>query len=330
MDYSIIICTYNVDPRILLRCFRSVALLLTDGLQTEVIVADNNSHTPPDSVAGCSEYLRLPGWTLIHEPRQGVQFARITAIKHAIGKQLVYIDADNEPAPDYLLKLDQLIHVHPETGAWGPGIVEVDFIDGIDPAIEQYARTAFQERHETSTRTARVDDWQSCYPFGTGLCTRADILRQYVLSAEDGQFSMEGRSGGKLTSCEDTQMVLLCIKMGYAAGVSPNLKLTHMIPAARANEKYLRRLAYGTSLCYATCLIQVFGEKKSLIQQQRIPRTKLVRKCLKEWLQLSFTKAPLRSVELAFFIGNSCSKYLALGESIPAPLKFIAKRLKLY
>ncbi|PZR25074.1 MAG: hypothetical protein DI535_19630 [Citrobacter freundii] len=329
MDYSLIICTHNPDVRILLRCFSAVAALITEGLTTEVIVVDNNSPVPVASIPDLKPYLHSPGWRLLNEERQGVQFARMTAIRNARGKHIVYIDSDNEPAPDYLLKADQLVREYPQVGAWGPGVVNVDLIDGISPELEDYARGAFQQRKETEPRFALTDEWQSCYPFGTGLCIRAEVLHQYVKLADQGRFTMEGRSGQKLSSGEDTQMVLLCIKMGYAAGVSPQLKLTHIIPAARANAGYLRRLAYGTSLCYASCLTQVFPEKRQLIRKQKMPQRRLVRKSLKKWIRLAFNNDAHRSFELAFFIGNNCSNYIALGEPIPLVVRFIIRRLKL-
>jgi hypothetical protein len=322
IDYSIVICAYNPDERILIRCLAAVHNLDTTGIRTEVILSDNNS-TFPVSGLGCVKDLsaKIPLMQTIMVAEQGVKYARMAAIERAKGKYIVYIDYDNEPAADYLQQLKKLNALYPEVAAWGPGNVRVDFIDGIEKRIEEYARAAFQERHEKGTRFSTEHSWQSCYPFGTGLCTHAFLLKEYVQLAKQGVFTLQGRKANRLSSGEDTQMVLLCISRGYAAGVSPTLKLNHMIPQSRANKKYLRRLAYGTAECYETCLTQVFPDRKNELVKNVIPPFKFTTRALKKLLKTIWSSEPNSFFELSAFIGINAGAYHALGRRPPAVIK---------
>ncbi|MDQ2719283.1 MAG: glycosyltransferase [Bacteroidota bacterium] len=330
IDYSIIICTYNPDDRILKRCLESVYQLDTKDFETEVILVDNNSLIPVESLPYVKEYgEKIPFMKVLRVKKQGVKYARMAAIAEAKGKYIVYIDYDNEPEKDYLLELKKLHIQFPQVAAWGPGDVAVDFIDGIDDEIENYARIAFQERHDEKVCIARETQWQPCYPFGTGLCTFSFLLKEYVRLAKQGKFTMHGRRGNKLSSGEDTQMVLLCISKDYFAGVSPTLKLKHIIPKTRANYQYLKRLAYGTALSYDTCYVQVFPQNKNELQQKIISGAKFSRRIIKKYLNAKMHFKSEKIFELANYTGQHAGVYLALKRPLPVFIKRFIKYLKL-
>ena len=330
IDYSIVICTYNPDERLLKRCLNAVYNLDTDGITTEVILVDNSSSMPLESLSYVREFLpKIPSMKIILAVQQGVKYARISAIEKAKGKYVVYIDYDNEPESDYLQELNKLNAQYPQVAAWGPGNVTVDFVDGIDSTIEDYARIAFQERHEEAIKFSRVREWQPCYPFGTGLCIYTFLLKEYIALAKQGRFTLSGRKGNQLTSGEDIQMVLLCISKGYFAGVSPTLKLKHIIPGARANYKHLERLAYGTGVCYESCLSQVFPEHRDKLELERISESKFFRRTLKKYVTARLSSDPHKKFDLVKFIGLNAGAYVALGKPVPAFIKRIVKFLKL-
>ncbi len=330
IDYTIVICAYNPDDRLLKRCLKAVSHLDLNGITTEVILVDNNSVTPLDHMQYVREYVsKIPSMKILLVPQQGVKNARIAAIDEAKGKHIVYIDDDNEPEEDYLQELKKLNKQYPNVAAWGPGDVSVDFIDGVDKKIEEYSRIAFQERHSTSLKSASLPEWQSCYPFGTGLCTHAFLLKEYSKLAKQGKFTLLGRNENQLTSGEDTQMVLLCISKGYFAGVSPTLRLTHIIPEARANLPYLKRLAYGTGLSYETCMLQVFPEHQEKLQAGIISESKFSRRALKKYLTTKFSGDPLKIFELIRYIALNAGAYAAIDKPLPPLVKKLIERLKL-
>lgn len=329
IDYTMVVCTYNPDERLLTRCLHAVHVLDRNGISTEVILVDNNSRIPVSSLPVVKEYSeKIPAMKTILVEEQGVKYARIAAIAQARGKYTVYFDYDNEPESNYLQELKKLNAAYPKVAAWGPGNVWVDFIDGITPDIEDYARITFQERHDKEIAFASERHWQYCYPYGTGLCTYTFLLKEYIELAAQGRFTLPGRKGNQPTSGEDTQMILLCISKGYAAGVAPALKLKHIIPANRANYKYLQRITYGTSICYQTCLLEVFPEYEQELKQSILPRTKFIRKTFKKLLAAKWSADPQKTFDLVYFIGFNAGAYLALNKPVPPSVARVARYLK--
>lgn len=324
IDYTLVICTYNPDERILKRCLQAVQNLDRTGITTETILVDNNSNIPVAGLNFVQQYLKtIPAMKTLRIIQQGVQFARMAAIEEAKGKYIVYIDFDNEPQSDYLQVLKNLKKNYNNVAAWGPGNIWVDFIDGIDAGIEEYARIFFQEKHYSNIEYADSIEWQHCYPFGTGLCTNANILKQYAELAKKGMFTFRGRTLKQLSSGEDLQMVLLCIKHGFAAGVAPALKLTHIIPKERANAAYLSRLIYGGYICYDSCALQIFPQKESLLKSKMMGHLKFIRKSVKRYLKAKWSSDPNKKFEAVKFIALQASVYMALQK----PLPFIVQRL---
>ncbi len=329
IDYSLVICTYNPDERLLERCLTAIGRLEATQICYEVILVDNNSAIPVREISCVREQLNSIGnLHIIDEPKQGVGFARIAAILQSAGEYIVYIDYDNEPAGNYLQELKKLNKTYPLVAAWGPGHVRVDFIDGIDPAIEQHARRAFQEKHALHTTYANVREWQSFYPFGTGLCTKASLLKEYAELAKKGKYTMPGRTGQQLSGGEDTQMVLHCIREGYAAGMSPSLCLQHMIPGSRANIDYLKRLEYYTALDYQGCLLEVFPEQEQKVKNMQLGKVRFARKVLKRFLQLQLSTDTDALFKLIGFIAFHAGIYKATGTPLPSVVNRIIKKLK--
>ena len=330
MDYSIVICTYNPDPRILFRCLRAVSNLNREGILTEVILVDNNNEAAAKDQPYINEFEKeIPDMKIIRVMEQGVKFARMAAIGESRGKYIVYIDYDNEPDPDYLQQLKILHANYPEVAAWGPGEVTVDFIDGIEKKIEDYARISFQEKHARMIAYDNKPEWQSCYPVGTGLCTYSFILKEYVREAEQGRFSLPGRMGSLLSSGEDTQMILLAISKGFFAGSSPTLKLKHLISKSRASIPYLRRLAYGTASCYETCLLEVFPERKYIIEKKLLSPVTFKRRSVREFIKTGLGANTIKTFHLVLWLGLQAGCYYAVKKPLPRLVQKLIKYLKL-
>jgi glycosyltransferase involved in cell wall biosynthesis len=329
LDYSIVICAYNPDTRVLTRCLQAVSNFEREGMRTEVILVDNNS----DILIQEQPYIiafeqKIPDLKIIRVVKQGVKYARMAAIRESRGKYIVYIDYDNEPSRDYLQQLKKLNAKYPSVASWGPGEVIVEFIDGIDNEIEKYARIAFQEKHAQAIGFDNKEEWQTCYPVGTGLCTNSFILKEYVAEAEQGRFSLPGRKGNQLSSGEDTQMILLSISKGFFAGQSPTLRLRHLISKSRANIPYLRRLAFGTAACYETCLIEVFpARKETIITKQLTPAT-FTRRAMREFIKTGFGFQTMKTFHLIHWMGLKAGDYYALRQPLPRFVQWLIKFLK--
>lgn len=330
LDYSIVICAFNPDERILKRCLTAVMMLDKSGLRTEVILADNKSRIHLKEIPYIKNYqLQIPEMKIIRVEQPGVQFARIAAIRESRGEYIVYVDSDNEPQRDYLQQLKILNASHPEVACWGPGDVHVDFPDGIDKNIEDYARKAFQEKKVQSICFDNKKDWQFCYPVGTGLCTFSSVLKEYVNLAQQGKFSLPGRKGNLLSSGEDTQMILLAISRGFYAGIHPSMRLKHVIPGNRANPSYIRRLIFGTSSCFETCQMEVFPDHVLSIKSKLLPRTTFTRRACRELIKTGFGMQKIKTFNFILWLGTHAGCYYALGIPLPPVVQQIINYLKL-
>ena len=329
LDYSIVICAYNPDVRVLTRCLQAVSNLDRDGMCTEVILVDNNSDTPLADQPDINVFeQKIPGLKIIRVIKQGVKYARMAAISESLGKYIVYIDYDNEPSRDYLQELKKLNANYPSVTSWGPGEVVVEFIDGVDKEIENYARIAFQEKHANTIGYDNKEEWQTCYPVGTGLCTNSFILKEYVTEAEQGRFNLPGRKGNHLSSGEDTQMILLSISKGFFAGQSPTLKLRHLISKSRANIPYLRRLAFGTAACYETCLLEVFPARREIIISKQLAPATFTRRSMREFIKAGFGLHTTKTFNLIHWMGLHAGSYYALHQPLPRFVQWLIKFLK--
>jgi glycosyltransferase involved in cell wall biosynthesis len=95
ITHSIIIPTKD-RPNLLRRAVASAQAALGDG--GEIIIVDDASVTPVDTVLQSSDTLRI----LRHSAPEGASSARNTGISHARGKVLFFLDDDDELMLDYV------------------------------------------------------------------------------------------------------------------------------------------------------------------------------------------------------------------------------------
>ncbi len=329
IDYSIVICTYNPDIRLLERCIKAVVSLDSTGLTTEVIIVDNNSTNPIGQYQSVVELGRqTSNFRVVAEERQGLLFARICGIEEAKGQFIVFFDDDNEPVDDYLIQLHELITTHPNVAAWGPGNVWVDFIDGIDDGLKKHALPLFQERHEQHIAYACVRSIHPCYPYGTGLAISRHCAQEYRKRVISHEFSLMGRLGQRLSSGDDTQMVLCCVAMGYAAGISPTLKTNHIIPAKRANYTYMKKLTWGMLSAHDPSIKQVFPEYPINFGKPLKADWKINLKIIRRYLKTVFAATPRQTLKFIHYIGLLSSSYAAVGKPEPWAIQWTLSKLE--
>ncbi|MUG93847.1 glycosyltransferase [Scytonema sp. UIC 10036] len=100
--FSIIIPTYN-RPEQLTNCLNSLTRLDYPRDRFEVIVVDDGSTTPLESVV--APFYKELNFTLLKQTNAGPASARNTGSARAQGKFLVFTDDDCVPAPDWLTTL---------------------------------------------------------------------------------------------------------------------------------------------------------------------------------------------------------------------------------
>jgi hypothetical protein len=117
--------------------------------------------------------------------------------------------------------------------------------------------------------------------------------------------------------------------MGLAAGLHPDLKILHLIPARRTTIKYLRRMMFGCSVSYCEALAQSFpAEAQSW--HRNIPTNMRFGIHLSKVLVQSAVRNRLRflSVDLAESFGELCGHMRVVGRENHWSLK-LARRLGL-
>ncbi len=259
-NFSAVICTYNPDERLLTRCLKSLLEQKLIDVHFECIIVDNNSDVPVEQLAIIKALKSYPNFKVIKEPKPGLSHARITGVVNSTSPVIVFVDDDNELYEDYLQNLKLLLETYPSVGAWGPGIIKVDYIDGVAGWIKTYFSNLFQEKSTPYTQYGCVAGWPDYYPAGSGLIIKREIFECYISLYEKRILTATDRKGNSMASAGDSQIVWTAVKMGLASGTSPLLKLTHIIPEKRVSVSYLKKLNYGVSNSYYKAFHEMFPE----------------------------------------------------------------------
>lgn len=263
---SIIICTYSPDTNLLKRLLNAVTNLEQGQLPFEVIIIDNNSPSPVAKLPMVAEFISAShDINLIVEKKPGLTNARIAGIKKAKYNWIIFFDDDNEPYKNYLLLAEQLINEYPQVGCWGPGKIDVEFVGKVS-SFAYGKKELFQQRNMTETIIDNIRWDQPSYPYGTGMIVKREILIEYMSQVEKGNYTMTDRIGKSLISGGDMQILLTGIKMGYYAGSSPLLHMTHLINSKKTRFKKMLQLIFMLSASAVKTYNQVFPEAPHTVQ----------------------------------------------------------------
>jgi GT2 family glycosyltransferase len=111
VSFSVVVATHN-RPVSLKRCLRSLAQLDYPHEALEVIVVDDGSHTPLDSIVdSVSNDLEVK---LVTQPASGPATARNTGVAKSHGTYVAFTDDDCTPAPDWLGELAVRLDENPD------------------------------------------------------------------------------------------------------------------------------------------------------------------------------------------------------------------------
>lgn len=243
---SVIICAHNPRPDYLRRALAALESQTLPRAQWELILVDNASSP---ALAGAFPLAWHPRGRHVREESIGLVNARLCGIAAATGEVIVFVDDDNVLAPDYLERTAEIARDYPFLGAWG-GRITGEFESPPPEWMRRYYHLlALRDfsRDQWSNRTDNIE----AVPCGAGLCIRTDIARAYAENVKSSpRRASLGRTGGTLSSCEDTDMALLACDRGLGTGIFTRLHLAHLIPTTRLGPEYLVRLAEGMMRSY--------------------------------------------------------------------------------
>lgn len=269
--FSIIICAYNPKKEILERLFNAILKFESSSCEYEVIIIDNNSSPSLEQFEYVKYFLKSCLTSkIILEKEPGLTSARIAGIKAAKFDWLIFFDDDNEPAENYLLQANLLIEKYPKVGAWGPGKLNVNYINQSETTFLKKVKWLFQERsYEGTFFDNNMVEGSEYYPYGTGMIVKNDVLSAYVKNVKSGKYTMSDRKGKSLMSAGDIQILFTCLQMGYYAGSSSLLQLSHLIDTSKANPKYAAKLVYALNSSQLKAYQEVFPDRKQNSQRVR-------------------------------------------------------------
>ena len=263
-NIALVICTYNPAPASFRRVLESVAALsIPPGYSVECCLVDNNSSPPISQTTYIQEFLTKTPWaTLIIETTQGLAAARQAGTEATSAPLLVFLDDDNQPDLDYLANLPRLLQQYPQVGVWGPGRIRVEFMEAVETWVEAN-KWLFQERTSDVIAFGLEPHWTTHHPAGTGLVVRRDVMQYYKELVDANVLTLTGRSGKRLTSGEDAQIVYTAVKHGYYVGISPDLTIHHLIPKQRTHIRYVKKLLYSIMSSGAVANVEIFPDQKA-------------------------------------------------------------------
>jgi succinoglycan biosynthesis protein ExoM len=220
---SICVCTYK-RPALLKRLLKELIRQETGGLFTySIIVADNDE---PQSAEATIEELRAVCTTSIVycvEPRRSIALARNKVVALAKGEYVAFIDDDEFPAPEWLLKLFKTCNEYRVDGVLGP--VKRHF-DQVPPAW--FKKSSIYDR--AVNPTGHPVDWEDAR-------TGNVLLKRRVIAGETNPFHPEFRAG------EDQDFFRRKIEAGFAFIWSADAVVYETIPPARWKRSYILRKA---------------------------------------------------------------------------------------
>ena len=243
---DVCICTHNPRRDIFQRVVRALAAQDADKGKFRVLVIDNASQPP----LGRDDLRELEAagvdYRIEVEPRLGNVFSRAAAIANSTSDWILFVDDDNELAPDYISRGLWIIGTRPDIGCFGGRLhlpPELSPPKWMDPLLPYLAVRDFGDEEISKV----ADYWGQWEPATAGGFVHRSVLEAYRDRIQNDEKVHElGRKGKRsLNSGEDSLMMWGAAKLGLAGSYQPGLRLMHHINPDRFRFSYFFRLMRG-------------------------------------------------------------------------------------
>ena len=258
MDITIAIPTYNGTarlPEVLQQLQRQVE---TENISWEILIVDNNSSDNIQELVSHYQTL-LPQIRYCKEFQQGAGFARHRAFGAAGGEIVAFLDDDTIPDIHWVKAVADFAQTHPQAGAYGSQI----HADYAVPPPPNFTRIApFLAITERGNIPLLYKKNSRLLPPSAGLVVKKSVWQQYVPT----EMTLSGRVEGNMLTSEDLEMLSYIQASPWEIWYNPAMEITHKIPAARLERKYLIPFLRGIGYSrYVTRTIATSGIKKYLL-----------------------------------------------------------------
>jgi len=265
---SVIICTHNPRSDYLNRVLQALDAQTLSKDLWELLLIDNASDKVLSSEIDLSWH---PHAYHIREEELGLTPARIRGIREAKSDILVFVDDDNVLDKNYLEESLSILKTHPFLGAFG-GSVIAETESPLEAWQKPYL-SFLAVREVKKPVWGNISFYDQNIPYGAGMCIRREIGIYYCDSVQKDPIRIKlDAKGNILSRSGDLDLALSAHDCGYATGLFPSLKLTHLIPKKRLEVEYLLRLkreggASGYILDYIRNGNIPYNTKKSIVSR---------------------------------------------------------------
>jgi succinoglycan biosynthesis protein ExoM len=220
---AVCVCTYK-RPDLLMRLLKELDQQETADLFTfEVVIADNDAGQSAERVVDDFRTGSNIAVRYCVEPRQNIALARNKVVENAEGDYLAFIDDDEFPAHDWLLKLYIACTRYGVDGVLGPVLRHFD-----EKPPAWLEKSQFYVRRVNTT--GMQVDWHEAR-------TGNVLIKREILAGDTAPFRPEFRAG------EDQDFFRRKIEEGRVFIWTADAKAFEVVPPARWSRAYLLRKA---------------------------------------------------------------------------------------
>ncbi|HFJ9507877.1 glycosyltransferase [Bacillus cereus group sp. MYBK245-2] len=229
---TIAICTFNrVD--LLIETIQSLSELKNIN-DAQVIIVDNNStdgtRAEVEKLIGDLNY----NLEYINEKRQGLSYARNTAIQRASCEYIAFLDDDAIPDSEWINTIIAAFEKDLTLYAIGGKIIpkfETDRPDWLVKGLE-YSYTIVDLGSNKQQYPSKL------YPFGANMAFRTSVFNKYEFP------NHLGRKGTTLISGEETWLFSKIQEEGWNYCYIPGMVVEHFVPKERLTKKWVLERFY--------------------------------------------------------------------------------------
>ncbi|SRR6266568_509363 len=232
MRITVVLCTYNRCQSLHEALNSAAALVLSDSVEWEILVVDNNSsdQTPKVVEEFCSRY---PGrFRYLFEPQTGKSHALNSAIRNSRSDVLAFLDDDVTVDANWLQNLTAVLHDHQWAGSGGrivpkwtcppPGWLTLGSQHASAPLVS----------FDLGMEAGQLNE----PPFGTNMAFRREMFEKYGGFRTD----LGPRPGSEIRN-EDTEFGGRLLSAGERLRYEPSAVVYHPVLENRLKKKYFLR-----------------------------------------------------------------------------------------
>lgn len=235
---SVIVCTYNrcESLRVTLEAIQQQCL--GEGVQLETVVVDNNSRDRTKSVVEALAARSAMPIRYVFEPKQGLSRARNCGIAEARGEILAFTDDDVIPEPRWIAALVEA------SARYGADCVGGKVLPAWLAAPPEWLVSERLRKHlrgllvwlDHGPEPIVAQKPDPVFLFGANMAFRKAVFE------EVGPFRTElGRSGSKLLSGDESELLIRLFDAGKRIVYTPHAVVAHKIEPERMRLGYARR-----------------------------------------------------------------------------------------